>query len=98
MVPSKAPSRQNQQRVARYMIVMAMRKEQWVMVAGSICNRAICCMQARPQSSKIRADPTSTRIAELPRSGSGHGVLVPRKQISIVRAPFENHHAKAMAL
>jgi hypothetical protein len=30
------------------------------------------------------AEPTSIRIAELPRSGSGNGAPVPKKQISIV--------------
>src|SRR5919108_1848700 len=59
------------------------------MLAGSICCRAICCTQARPQSNKIRAAPTSTKIAELPRSGSGQGAPVPRKQISIAKAPSQ---------
>src|SRR5207249_12154450 len=60
------------------------------MVAGSICSRAICCTHARPQSNNIRAEPTSTRIAELPRNGSDHGAPVPRKQISIVKVPSKN--------
>src|SRR5437762_2395101 len=60
------------------------------MVAGSICSRAICCTHARPQSNNIRAEPTSTRIAELPRNGSGHSAPVPRKQISIVKVPSKN--------